>query len=60
IIINTKLIPVKTTRTSIGVTLISLKKGDEVSFAIKDYGAKYPNTAGLRKTKIPATGSVIK
>lgn len=60
IIISTKLIPTKTTRTSSGITLFSLKKGDTVSFALKDYEKKYPNTSGLRKTKIPSAGSTLK
>lgn len=59
-IINTKLIPVKTTRTSAGVTLLTLKKDDEVAFALKNFEKEFPDTAGMRKTKIPATPSAIK
>ena len=59
-IISTKLLPIKTTRTSIGSTLVTLKAGDEVTFALKDFEKKYPETAGLRKTKIPAMLSTLK
>ncbi|MBQ9745903.1 MAG: topoisomerase IV [Clostridia bacterium] len=59
-IVNTKLIPLKTTRTSIGSTLITLKKDDEVEFALKDFAEKYPDTTGLRKTKIPAAPTSLK
>lgn len=59
-IINTKLIPIKNTRTSIGVTLFTLKKDDEVKFAIRDYENEFPDTTGLRKTKIPSSGSTLK
>ena len=59
-IINTKLMPLKTTRTSIGSTLVSLKAGDEVTFALKDFENKFPDTSGLRKTKIPAVLTTIK
>ena len=59
-IINTSLIPLKTTRTSIGSTLVSLKKGDEVGFALRDYAKKFPDTSKLRKNSIPATLTTIK
>ena len=59
-IINTKLIPVKTTRTSSGVTLLTLKKDDEVKFALKDFEKEFPDTTGMRKMKIPATPTAIK
>ncbi len=59
-IINTKLLPLKTTRTSIGSTVIALKKDDEVAFALKDFAKEYPETAGLRKTKIPAAPGTLK
>ena len=60
VIINTKLLPIKTTRTSIGSTIVTLKAGDEVAFAAKDFAEQYPDTAGLRKTKIPALPSALK
>lgn len=59
-IINTSLIPLKTTRTSTGSALLSLKKDDEVAFALKDFEKQFPDTTGLRKVKVPATPSAIK
>ena len=59
-IVNTRLLPIKTTRTSIGSTLVTLKAGDEVTFALKDFEKKFPETAGLRKTKIPAMLTTLK
>jgi len=59
-IINTKLLPLKTTRTSIGSALVSLKSGDEIVFALKDFEKKFPDTAGLHKTKIPAMPTAMK
>ena len=59
-IINTKLIPVKSTRTSSGTSLLTLKKDDTVTFAIKDFEKQFPDTTGLRKIKIPSAPSPIK
>ena len=59
-IVSTKLLPLKTTRTSIGSTVIALKTGDEVAFALKDFEKQYPDTAGMRKTKIPAMPTTLK
>ena len=59
-IVNTKLLPIKTTRTSIGSTVVAMKAGDEVTFALKDFEKKYPETSGLRKTKIPAMLTTLK
>ena len=55
IAIKTSLIPQKTTRTSSGVTLMALKKGQTVTAVQVDIeGSK-----GYKKTKIPATGTPI-
>ena len=59
-IVNTKLLPIKTTRTSIGSTVVAMKAGDEVTFALKDFEKKYPETSGLRKAKIPAMLTTLK
>jgi DNA gyrase subunit A len=59
-IISTKLFPVKTTRTSIGSTVVALKKDDKVTFALKNFAKEYPETQGLRKTKIPAVPGTLK
>ena len=60
IVINSSLIPQKTTRTSSGVILYSMKK-NAVTVRVL-YGKdleKYDNLKKARKTKIPATGSPV-
>ena len=52
IAIKTALIPQKTTRTSSGVTLMTLKKGQTVTAVQLDV----EDSKGYKKTKIPATG----
>ena len=52
IVIKTSLIPQKTTRTSSGVTLMTLKKGQTVTAVQVDV----EDSKGYKKTKIPATG----
>ena len=59
IIIKTSLIPIKTTRTSGGVTLMSLKKGQTVTDCRRDFESIYEDTKGYRKLKIPATGQIL-
>ena len=59
IIIKTSLIPDKTTRTSGGVTLMTMKKNQKLVKATKDIGEKYANAKGYRKLKIPATGQAL-
>jgi len=59
LIISSKIIPLKTTRTTIGVDTISLPKGRELASVVKDPGAFYQNTNMYRKTKIPVRGSVF-
>ncbi len=59
IIIKTSLIPIKNTRTSGGVTLITLKKGLKLKKAIKDFEALYDTSKGYRKLKIPASGHLL-
>ncbi len=54
--ISSALIPVKTTRTSQGVTLMSLKKDQQVIEAMPAATRDTSGTKGLRKIKIPATG----
>ncbi len=60
ILIKSELIPEKTTRTSAGVTLFSLKKGQKIVDVL--YGVRLEavaKTLKCRKTKIPATGSAL-
>ncbi len=59
IIIKTSLIPAKTTRTSGGVTLMTLKKGQKIVDCRSDFETKYADTKGYRKLKIPATGQAL-
>ena len=57
ILINSSLIPEKTTRTAAGVILMSLKKGQTVSEVYSgDAAATYPSAAKYKKTKIPSPG----
>ncbi|MBR3965092.1 MAG: topoisomerase IV [Clostridia bacterium] len=55
IVLSTSLIPEKTTRTSIGSQLITLKKGATVSAVISDFADRFESTKGYKKLKIPAT-----
>ena len=59
ILISTDMIPVKVTRTSGGVTLFSLKKGQKIVYAGADHAEKYENPAKCRKKAIPTTGHLI-
>jgi len=59
ILIKSSLIPIMATRTSGGVTLMSMKKGVKVVSATND-PAKIPEDAkGLKKIKIPSTGVLL-
>ena len=62
ILIRPSLIPIKTTRTSIGtiVFAMNLKKNQKITHVIKDYETKYPEAnSNYRKLKIPATGVLM-
>ncbi|MBO5312438.1 MAG: topoisomerase IV [Clostridia bacterium] len=62
ILIRPSLIPIKTTRTSIGtiVFAMNLKKNQKITHVIKNYEALYPDAnAHYRKLKIPATGVLM-
>ena len=59
IVLKSTLIPEKTTRTSAGVQLITLKRGDTVKLACTDFETRFENTKGYKKIKIPATGTLI-
>ena len=56
IIFKTSLIPLKATRSSSGVTLMSLKKGSKVVSVRTDVPE---DTKGYKKTKLPATGTLL-
>ena len=62
ILVRPSLIPIKTTRTSIGtiVFAMNLKKNQKITQVIKDYESKYPEAnSHYRKLKIPATGVLM-
>ncbi len=59
ILIKSSLIPEKTTRTSSGVQLMTLKKGQKVVRALSEFGDNYQNVKSYRKLKIPATGTLL-
>ncbi len=57
IVINTKLITEKTTRSSQGTALFKLKPKQKIVKTLRDFEEKYPGAKGCRKIKVPATGS---
>ena len=59
ILVKSSLIPVKTTRTSGGVQLMTLKKGATLAKAVSDFGDSYQNVKSYRKLKIPASGTLL-
>ncbi|MBQ8162867.1 MAG: topoisomerase IV [Clostridia bacterium] len=62
ILIRPSLIPIKTTRTSIGTTVfaMNLKKNQKIIEVLEKYEDRYPEALSrYRKIKIPATGILI-
>jgi len=59
ILIKSSLIPQKATRTSSGVQLLTLKKGQKLREAHVEFESKFENTKGYRKLKSPATGTLL-
>ena len=57
-IIKSSLIPQKNTRTSAGVSLMTLKKDQKITKCLTQT-EEYENVKGLRKIKIPATGQLL-
>ena len=57
ITIKTSLIPVKSTRTSGGVTLMTMKKSNKLIYATDNIPEQY--SKGYKKLKIPASGQTI-
>ena len=55
--IKTSLIPVKTTRSSGGVTLMTMKKGNKLLYVTDKIPEAY--SKGYKKLKIPASGTTI-
>ena len=58
-ILKSSLIPQKATRTSGGVTLMTLKKGQYLRAATNQIDEKYDRLKGYRKLKIPASGQLL-
>lgn len=56
IVIKSSLIPLMATRTSGGVTLMTLKKGQTLTYATTDVESQPEGAKSLKKLKIPATG----
>ncbi len=56
IIVKSTLIPLKSTRTSSGVAIMTLKKGVKVTSVCKYIPTLHENAKGCRKLKIPAVG----
>ena len=59
IIFKTSLIPVKSTKSSIGVQLMTLKKNQKVVSAISDFNDEGDAVKGCRKIKLPASGTLL-
>ncbi len=59
IIIKSSLIPQKSTRTSAGVTLMTLKGNAKIVDCRRDFEKLYEDTRGYRKLKIPASGQIL-
>ena len=55
-IFKTSLIVQKTTRTSQGAQIMTLRKNAKITRAIKDFESEFENTKGYKKLKLPATG----
>ncbi len=55
--IKSSLIPIKTTRTSAGVTLMTMKKTNKLIYATDHIPESY--SKGYKKLKIPATGQAV-
>ena len=58
ILVKSSLIPVKTTRTSGGVQIMTLKKGATLAKAVTDVES-YQNAKSYRKLKVPASGTLL-
>ena len=57
IVINSSVVPLKTTRTTIGVDTIQIPKGRKLSRVIKNPGTLYRDMGRYKKLKIPARGT---
>ena len=59
LVFSSDLISEKTTRTSAGIALMTLKPGQRTVLAETEFSALLPDSAKYRKTKIPSAGSAL-
>lgn len=59
IVFKSSLIPVKTTRSAGGVTLMTLKKDQKIVSASADFAENFGDTKGYKKLKLPAVGTIL-
>ena len=60
IVIKTSLIPIKSTRSAGGITLMTMKKGQRLEYCINDFEEKFDlSGGGFRKYKLPASGQLL-
>ena len=59
IMVKSELIPEKTTRSSVGVQVMQMKKNQKVSGIMVDFADKVPNAQNYRKIKIPAASVLL-
>ena len=59
VMINTKLIPQKSTRTSMGVNIFTLKGNQKIVSAFSDAQRELELEDSYKKIKIPAAGTTI-
>ncbi len=59
IVFKSTLIPVKSTRSAGGVTLMTLKKDQKIVSADTNFTEKFGDTKGYKKLKLPAVGTIL-
>lgn len=59
IYISSELVPIKTTRSSVGVQIVNLKKNQKLSHIDINFADKVANASKFRKTKIPAAPTLL-
>ncbi len=59
IIFKSSLIPIKTTRSSNGVTLMNVKKGHKVKETLINFTDRCEDSKGYKKIKLPAAGTLL-
>ena len=59
LVFSSALLPLKTTRTSAGNVMMTLKAGQNVCMAETDFSALLPEASKYRKTKLPSSGTSL-